>query len=107
MHQHQEEAGLDESVDLDESVEDSVSTSYKQLYEDNKPSSTTLPGMKASYSNPANKVSFSGFGQDLKQAHKESVASNSPRRYAIGRDRTKNMNSAENIETFTEILKPI
>ena len=66
MHQHQEEAGLDESVDLDESVEDSVSTSYKQLYSDNKPSSTTLPGMKASYSNPANKVSFSGFGQDLK-----------------------------------------
>ena len=51
MQQHHEEEGLDESVDLDESYE-SVSNSYKQLYEDNKPSSTTLPGMKNSYSNP-------------------------------------------------------
>lgn len=46
MQQHDEDEGLDDSVNLDESVDDSVSNSYKQLYQENKPSSTTLPGMQ-------------------------------------------------------------
>ena len=63
--------------------------------------------MKNSYSNPANKASFSGFGTDVMQVHKESVVSNSPRRYAIGRERSNNISPAKTNETFTQILKPI